>query len=121
MRNAEVHPDPADPGITTVGPDGCYRKRPIQVTAARWTGSNEAELAQFTSGKFCAVHNDAPEPRDYTARVYDHLHDSWLLLRTGDWVVRGPRGECYPVAADVFAETYEPVPDGCPTDNPATT
>ena len=29
----------------------------------------------------------------------------------GDWIVRGIKGEIYPVKPDIFAETYEPVED----------
>lgn len=30
-----------------------------------------------------------------------------LLARVGDYIIRGVRGEQYPIKPDVFAETYE--------------
>lgn len=39
--------------------------------------------------------------------VFDELHDTWVKLKRGDWIVRGIRGEFYPVEEAVFAETYE--------------
>ncbi len=43
------------------------------------------------------------------AAVYDHLHRVWVPLWVGDHVAAGPAGECYPVAAQVHAATYEKV------------
>lgn len=40
----------------------------------------------------------------YTAEVYDFLHSRWIPLRTGDVVMKGPKGECYPCAQVVFNE-----------------
>lgn len=81
-----------------------FRKRPVEIEARQWTGNNLDELTTFTYGYF-----EPEEDGDYTGRVYDHLHDSWINVSTGDWIVRGNKGEHYPVRADVFAETYEPV------------
>ena len=29
----------------------------------------------------------------------------------GDWIIRGVQGEFYPCKPDIFAATYEPVPE----------
>lgn len=31
-----------------------------------------------------------------------------MTARPGDWIVKGVKGEVYPVRADIFADTYEP-------------
>jgi hypothetical protein len=36
------------------------------------------------------------------------LHTTWVGVKTGQWIVRGVKGEFYPIAEDVLAETYEP-------------
>lgn len=87
-----------------------FRKRPVVVSAIQWTGHNEREIREWCGPSMFgalqpAVHRD-PE---ITAEVLDSLHSSWIGLRTGDWVVRGPRGEFYAIKDDVLAETYEPV------------
>jgi len=93
-------------------PERLFRKRPVVVAALQWTGSNEQELAEFTRGNFMAAdeadrgNSDDPEN---TGAVLDSLHASWIGMSTGDWVVRGPRGEFYAIKDDVLAETYEPV------------
>lgn len=92
-----------------------FRKRPIEVTAMQWTGSNERELRLWCGpSMFGAV---APEDRtddpEITAEVLDVLHSTWVGVKTGQWIVRGVKGELYPIAEDVLAETYDPV-DGTP-------
>lgn len=87
-----------------------YRKKPVEVTAVQWTGDNEAELIEFTGHRFEAV---APEDRiedaDRTAVVFDELHCTWVGVYTGHWIIRGVKGEFYPIDQTVLAETYEPV------------
>jgi len=49
---------------------------------------------------------DPPENADLT--MWDGVaHDSWLPLASGDWVIRGVKGEFYPCKSDIFQETYE--------------
>lgn len=93
-------------------PERQFRKRPVVVSAIQWTGANEAEIAAFTGGNFMAVDGEDRENSDdpdNTAAVLDSRHSSWIGMGTGDWVVRGPRGEFYAIKDDVLAETYEPV------------
>ncbi|MGW5582841.1 hypothetical protein [Streptomyces sp. NPDC003857] len=90
-----------------------YRKRPIEVDTIQWTGDNEADVQAFTGGPsiFYALDDEdranSDDP-DATAAVYDKLHSTWVLVYTGQHVVRGVKGEYYPIAEDVLAETYEP-------------
>jgi hypothetical protein len=84
-----------------------FRKKPIEITAVQWTGDNADQLAEFTGGRFEPADDSWDEP-EITGCVYDELHSTWVGLRIGDWVLRGIRGEFYPCAAAVFAETYEP-------------
>ena len=88
-----------------------YRKKPIEVFAVRWTGENEAELRAFAGDLFETVDpEDRGDDPDQTAAVMDTLHNTWVRVYDGQWIVKGVKGEFYPVAADVFEETYEPVP-----------
>ncbi|MBP5870913.1 hypothetical protein [Streptomyces scabiei] len=99
------------------------RKKPVEVDTIQWTGTNEADVQAFTtvtapdgsyvlSASFYALddedrkNSDDPEA---TATVYDKLHSTWILVYTGQHIVRGVKGEFYPIAEDVLAETYEPV------------
>ncbi|MER7815612.1 hypothetical protein [Streptomyces sp. NPDC096153] len=89
-----------------------YRKLPVEVEAIEWTGNNEAELIEFTRDYFRAVPADEqraiPRAPGITAEVYDALHATWVGVKTGQHVVRGVKGEFYPIDPAVLAETYEP-------------
>jgi hypothetical protein len=89
-----------------------FRKKPVEVDAVQWTGTNAFEIDDFTGSLF-----DVLTPRDRadcddaeaTARVFDILHSTWVLVRDGDWIIRGLQGEFYPCRSEVFEATYEAV------------
>jgi hypothetical protein len=88
------------------------RKRPIEVDTIQWTGHNEADVQAFTGGPavFYALDAEDREGSDdpeATATVFDKLHCTWILVYTGQHIVRGVKGEYHPIAEDVLAETYE--------------
>jgi len=82
-----------------------FRKKPIDVEAVQWTGTNLPELQEFTDLQFSELEKALGE---MTAEVFDKLHDTWVRLRTGDWILKGTQGEFYPCAKDVFETTYGP-------------
>lgn len=90
-----------------------FRKKPVEITAIRFDGTNHAEVAAFTT--HCCFHPVEPADRtddpDIVACVWDYLHGTWVGVKAGHWIVRGIRGEFYPIADDVLAETYEAVGD----------
>lgn len=87
-----------------------FRKRPVEVEAVRWTGDNEAELSAFAGSCFEAVDpEDRDDDPDMTGSIYDKLHSTWVKVYTGQWVIKGIRGEFYPIDEMVLAETYDQV------------
>jgi hypothetical protein len=89
-----------------------YRKLPVEVDTIQWTGANLDELTVFTGGLFVPVTPGEGLTSEYTGKVFDALHSTWVLVKTGQRVVQGVLGEFYPIAEDVLAETYEPVDTG---------
>lgn len=83
------------------------RKRPVEIEAVRWLGDNFDELAAFTGGLFRHVHTTA----EYSSEVFDEMHGTWVQMQTGDWVIRGVKGEFHPIRPDVLAATYDPIAD----------
>jgi hypothetical protein len=91
-----------------------FRKRPVEIEAIQWTGANLTEVRAFCGGsKFGPCDPAEPQSHDatITAHVFDVLHESWVGVKTGQWVIRGVAGEFYPIDEAVLAETYEPVAD----------
>lgn len=81
-----------------------YRKKPIDVEMVEWTGENWEEINAFAG---------AVNVREIGAQVqiFDELHQSWGDLNVGGSVVKGVKGEFYPIEADVVADTYDEVTD----------
>lgn len=88
-----------------------YRKKPVEIEAVQWNGSNLSEIQAFTGRPY--FHDLDPDERvddpEATAAVFDILHSTWVLVYTGDYVIKGIRGEFYPCRESVFYETYEKV------------
>lgn len=82
-----------------------YITKQFEVDAVRFVGSidNSLELSKFTEGNFHLVDNDIT--RD--AEVYDYLHDTWVGVTKGQWIIRGMKGEFYPCDDEVFTSKYE--------------
>lgn len=80
-----------------------YRKRPVQVDAMRLMQDNAQIVLDWIerTGGQCAY--SGPIGLDI------FTPEGTMLARWGDYVIRGVRGEHYPCAPDVFAETYEAV------------
>lgn len=77
----------------------------VEIEAIRFTGSNFDELADW-SGAF--IQNCGPEKDEWPGRVYDKLHDTWINVAAGQWIVRGAKGEYYPCDDETFMWKYEP-------------
>lgn len=90
-----------------------YRKKPVVIEAIQWVGDNEAAVQEFAGAtNFYALDAEdragSADP-EATATVYDKLHSTWVLVYTGQHIIRGVKGEYCPIAPDVLAETYEAV------------
>ena len=89
-----------------------FRNKPVLVDAMRWNGENADDLESFAGRYFdvlddpSRLYSDDPEA---TAQIFDVLHSTWVLVQTGDWIIRGVQGEFYPCRTDIFEATYEPV------------
>jgi hypothetical protein len=89
-----------------------FRKKPIVISAVQWTGENLTEVADFTGHRFRENGAEHWGEDDITAEVYDELHDTWVRVKTGQWILQGVKGEFYPCDPQVLNETYEEVVNG---------
>lgn len=78
------------------------RKKPIEIQAVRWTGDAGSAVAvyKFTEGnvRFSGERN---------LEIYDELHDSWIKVKLGDYVLRGLKGEFYPHDGSLLWDAYD--------------
>lgn len=77
-----------------------YRKKPLVVQAIQWTG-NLPFPEEFADMAFMEHYNG-----------YDLVIETLegdMTCRMDDYIIRGVKGEFYPVAHDIFKLTYEKV------------
>ena len=92
-----------------------FTKKPVTIAAIQWTGKNLREVIAFTDGP--------PDTRtthagmaweayiDLVARdgLKIYTLEGKMLASPGDWIIRGVKGEYYPVKCDIFYATYDKV------------
>jgi len=78
-----------------------YRKKPVVIEALQFTGRNSADIHEFCGDK-------VREPVGA-----DHLEIDTLegvhIASPGDYIIKGIKGEFYPVKPEIFKETYDEV------------
>jgi hypothetical protein len=112
VTSESLLPDPsAKPAMTK------YRKKPVIVEAAQWWRPGDhpvvvhpvpADVPIYEHGR-----DVAPTPAERAALPVGAIQtlEGWMLVRPGDYIVRGVAGEHYACKPDIFLKTYELLPD----------
>lgn len=80
-----------------------YRKKPVVVEAWQWDGhSTLSERPNWLAHKVAADHFEG------TLRIA--TLEGTMVASTGDWIIKGVKGEIYPCKPDIFEATYDLVP-----------
>lgn len=77
-----------------------YRKKPVVIDA--WQYAPGCAVAEAPLWFFEAAWPDV----DGTLKIF--TLEGVMTAQTGDWVIRGVKGELYLCKPDIFAATYEP-------------
>lgn len=101
---------------------GFYRTKPFTIEAIQFTGTNFVEVHKFTEGPegksqfaWTVITENgktvrlADESDDYQAQIYDTLHDTWVNVKFGQWIIKGQKGEFYPCDPEIFEAKYEEI------------
>jgi hypothetical protein len=77
-----------------------YRKKPVEIEAVQWTGSNKNEVKSFMNGQ-----------GEWLTNGYIGIPtlEGTMIAAPGDYIIKGVCGEYYPCKSDIFQLTYEPV------------
>ena len=81
-----------------------FRKRPVVIEAEQWTGWNGLAIAAFMGEPF-------PNDAHTTDTPIIHTLEGDLVASVGDWIIKGVKGEFYPIKNNIFMETYDAVED----------
>jgi hypothetical protein len=77
-----------------------FRKKPVVIEAVQWTGTNFFEL--LAMGLTDAYWRDDHQLEIMTL-------EGGMVATKGDWIIKGVKGEFYPIKEEIFRETYEQV------------
>ncbi len=81
-----------------------FRKKPVVIEAWQLTFENSKELREMVGGKMWTK----PPMRMVTGITIPTLEGE-MNAEYGDWIIKGVKGEFYPIKNDIFLQTYEAV------------
>ena len=83
-----------------------FRKKPVVIEAIQLTKENVVEVLSFcnSSGNIVASNEDEMGISILTL-------EGTMTANTGDYIIKGVKGEFYPCKPDIFEQTYEEVDD----------
>jgi hypothetical protein len=82
-----------------------YRKKPIALEARQVCSPLGRETAAWCGSRY----------DDTLHQITVQTLEGPLAANSGDWIVKGTRGEFWPVRSDIFDETYEPATEPAAT------
>lgn len=78
-----------------------FRKKPVIIEAMQFNGANAQDIFNWGQGEITVQHR-------WLGIAIETLEGSMVAV-SGDWIIKGVKGEFYPCKPDIFAATYEPV------------
>jgi hypothetical protein len=86
-----------------------YRKKPVIIEAFRLGSEWPDWWADAVSANTVITHNYDNRYSGGPDCAEIKTFEGTMMARTGDWIIRGVKGEVYPCRPDIFDETYEAV------------
>lgn len=91
-----------------------YKSKPTEIDAVLFDGSNVDEVKDFCADEaqylFQTVDKeDRVDDPEIVAQVWDKLHNTWVGVKSGQYIIKGTKGEFYPCDPEVFNAKYEEI------------
>lgn len=91
-----------------------FQTKIVQIDAIRFTAESAIsvhEFAQESDGteRFRYGFNKDGGVYEVWGEIYDVLHDTWIKVSEGQWIIKGTKGEFYPCDDETFHWKYEQV------------
>lgn len=80
-----------------------YRKKPVVIEAALFSGDNINELWDWAGA------DSIYGPTEKSSSCFIETLEGKMEAKVGDYIIKGVSGEFYPCKPDIFAKTYEEV------------
>lgn len=76
-----------------------FRKKPVVIEAVQFDGT-------FASVESMQIPSCSQDLGSHTLEI--ETLEGVMTAQSGDWIIKGVKGEFYPCKPDIFAATYEP-------------
>lgn len=88
-----------------------FKTKPFEIEAERFTGDPQPFYG-MCGWKFAMLPEyDRTDDPECIAQVFDELHNTWVGVKEGQWIIKGMKGEFYLCDNEIFEAKYEAVPD----------
>lgn len=85
-----------------------FRKKPVEVEAIKWDGTNWNEICNFIPVPHVAKGDEETLKREPSRMpILIETLEGTMRAELGDWIIKGIQGEFYPCKPDIFEQTYE--------------
>lgn len=90
-----------------------FRKKPVVIDAIVCNGLNFDEISQFVGDNHGSklAHENTEEASIKTGQYSIRTLEGTMTASSGDYIIKGIKGEFYPCKPDIFESTYEKVED----------
>jgi len=83
-----------------------YRKKPVVIEAVMFTEQSRIDI------EYWIADNHGRSLFNAQALMMSiQTLEGWITAQLGDYIIKGVKGEFYPCKPDIFALTYEEVPN----------
>ena len=86
-----------------------FRKKPVEIEAMQYDGRNVAEIMVWMGA---SESSESFTDDDLTIKTLE----GDMRATSGDWIIKGVKGEFYPCKPDIFEATYEPANQSPPSE-----
>ena len=84
-----------------------FRKKPVMIEAMQLSPTGEPSDEEVVAMQDFLKAADWES--DYDCGIAIHTLEGTMRADPGDWIIRGVKGEFYPIKHEIFLETYEAV------------
>ena len=86
-----------------------FRKKPVNIAAIQWTGSNFDEIKAFFGQDLerCLEYTEITSNLEIKSNLTIKTLEGNFIASSNDFIIRGVKGEYYPCKPDIFEQTYE--------------
>ena len=79
-----------------------YRSKPVVIEAEQFLPFEHKDIGKILKEGLCYKAHEG-----FMGEVHCHTLEGSYTVRNTDWIIKGIKGEYYPVRADIFNEKYE--------------